>query len=81
MNDIRTGAVLRQVVAPGSKSEHDAVILEAEDQAYILRRVGGNPFADEVLDDLVGKRIEANGMIHGSTFLMSDWNEVSDDLE
>jgi hypothetical protein len=34
-------------------------VLETGDGRYILRRSGGNPFADTELDALVGKRISA----------------------
>lgn len=72
-----TGQVVKQLVARGSKSEHEAVLLEVSDgKHYLLRRLGGNAFRDPVLDDLVAKRITCQGDLHGSTFLMRDWSET-----
>jgi hypothetical protein len=71
----RSGRVSRQVVAPGSKSEREAVVLDTEDMQYVLRRMGGNPFADPQLDDLVGKTVRAVGEVHGPDFIMSEWTK------
>ena len=71
----RTGQVIRKQFAPGSKSEHPAVMLQTPDGEYVLRIQGGNPFHDPRLEGLVGKRIVARGEIHGYTFLMKDWTE------
>jgi hypothetical protein len=73
-----SGLVIKEVVGKGSKSEHDAVLLETKDGKYTLRRRGGNPFRDPELDQLVGKRIRANGVLTGYTFVMSDWAEADD---
>ena len=72
------GIVVKRPYATGSKSAHDAVMLESGDQRYVLRRAGGNPFADPVLDRLVGASIEGEGTVHGSTFIMSSWHTVAD---
>ena len=71
----RSGRVSRQLVAPGSKSEREAVVLDTEDMQYVLRRMGGNPFADPQLDELVGKTVRAVGEVHGPDFIMSEWTE------
>jgi len=71
-----SGLVIKEVVGKGSKSEHDAVLLEAKDGKYLLRQRGGNPFRDPELDKLVGKHIRANGVLTGYTFVMSDWVEA-----
>ena len=71
-----SGLVIKEVVGKGSKNEHDAVLLEAKDGKYVLRRRGGNPFRDPELDELVGKRIRANGVLTGYTFVMNDWSEA-----
>ena len=42
---------------------------------YVLRLRGGNPFVDEELEDLVGKKIRCHGDLTGYTFLMDDWTE------
>ena len=72
------GQVVRRRAAPGSKSDRDAVVLETGDEALILRRRGGNAFADPVLDELVGHRIKGTGQRTGSTFIMSDWTDLDD---
>jgi hypothetical protein len=68
------GTVLRARVAPGSKSDRDAVILRTPDGDYVLRVQGGHPFADPRLDALVGKRIRAEGELSASTLLMRTWD-------
>jgi hypothetical protein len=64
------GTVTRRRYAPGSKSEHDAVMIVTDDGEYRLRRKGGNPFHDPTLDKFVGKRIEAQGVIAGPSFIV-----------
>ena len=72
-----TGQVVKRPIALGSKSEHEAVMLEVADgQQFVLRRLGGNAFRDPVLDDLVTKRITGQGDLRGSTFLMREWTEL-----
>jgi hypothetical protein len=78
MSAERTGAVVRQSYAPGSKSERDAVMLVTDGEQYLLRREGGNPFHDPELDALVGKRLRCRGTIHGSTFILAGWEVLGD---
>jgi len=40
---------------------------------FKLRRQGGNPFVDPLLDQLVGKTIWCDGIIEGTTFIMTSW--------
>jgi hypothetical protein len=70
-----SGLVVKQTVGKGSKSEHDAVMLETAEGRFLLRRQGGNPFSDPKLDRLVGKRITGTGVITGNTLIMSEWRE------
>ncbi len=71
-----TGIVIRKLVARGSKSEREAVVLQTSDNGeYILRRSGGNAFSDPDLDKLVGSSITADGqVVAGQTFIMKSWN-------
>ena len=62
-------------MAAGSKSERPAVVLKTPDSEYVLRIIGGNAFHDERLEALVGKRIRADGELHGTTFLMRTWTD------
>ncbi len=74
------GAVIKKRFGEGSKSEHDAVMLEVkEGKRYRLRIEGGNPFFDEELEKLVGKKIRCRGLLHSNTLIMSDWDEIEDE--
>ncbi len=69
-----SGKVLRKEVARGSKSEHEAVVLRTKDgEELVLRRLGGNAFADPQLDKLVGASITAEGQVAGGTFILKSW--------
>jgi hypothetical protein len=72
----RYGTVTQALVSPGSKSERQAVVLDTGGQRFILRRPGGNPFQDSVLDSLVGKRLRAVGDVYGSDFTLMEWSEL-----
>jgi hypothetical protein len=72
----RYGTVTKALVSPGSKSERQAVVLDTDGQRFILRRPGGNPFQDSVLDSLVGKRLRAVGDVYGSNFTLMEWSEL-----
>ncbi len=71
------GTVTRRPYAMGSKSEHEAVMLVTDDGEFRLRRKGGNPFSDPSLDRLVGKHIEAEGVVAGPAFILE--REISAD--
>ena len=70
-----SGTVRRGRVDVGSKSERDALLLDAAGgKSYVLRRQGGPAMgADATLDGLVGRSIEAEGFDLGSTLIMKDW--------
>ncbi len=55
------GKLIKHLVARGSKSEHDAVLIKTADGEFRLRRVEGNPFYDPVLESLVGKYVTLEG--------------------
>lgn len=63
------GRVTRADVGKGSKSEHNAVVLDSPGGRFILRRKGGNAFQDPELDRLVGQVIEAEGEVSGRTLI------------
>jgi hypothetical protein len=58
------GRVVRAPYAVGSKSEHVAVLLETDEGAWPLRRVGANPFTDDELATHVGMEVEVEGRLH-----------------
>ena len=64
-----TGTVVRGVFGKGSKSEREAVWLEADGRRLVLRRKTGPSFADEALDKYVGKRVKCDGYVVGYTLL------------
>lgn len=73
------GKVTKHVTAKGSKSERLAVFLETEQGSYVLRRRGGHPFVDKVLNALVGKTIHCKGVRTAHTVIMSEWDEITDE--
>jgi hypothetical protein len=76
MTEEFVGTVRRKVVAAGSKSERDAVVLVTASGELVLRRLGGNPFADPELDALVGATIRCTGELRGSTLIVSSWTDA-----
>jgi hypothetical protein len=76
MSESYEGRVVKKRVAGGSKSEHQAVVLETAEAELVLRRQGGNAFQDEVLDGLVGHRIRGVGRRSGSTLILSAWDDL-----
>lgn len=76
MADHFSGRVIRKRVSPGSKSDRQAVVLVSDKGEFVLRRKGGHPFTDDILDQLVGKQIDGEGHLHGYTFIMSNWKEI-----
>jgi hypothetical protein len=63
------GKVTRGLYGKGTKSEHEAIFIEAESTRYILRRKTGPAFADKELDRYVGHEVECDGFIVGQTLL------------
>jgi hypothetical protein len=70
------GTVTQRAFGTGSKSEHLAVFLQTNGKEYVLRREGGNPFSDLVLEHLVGKKIWCSGYVMDYVLLISDWREI-----
>ena len=68
--DVVVGDVVRKRMGAGSKSDHDAVVLETGTGTLLLRRRGGNAFADPALDELVGRRVRLEGTATATTFLI-----------
>lgn len=64
-----TGTVAVKRVAIGSKSEHNAVILQTSKGDYVLRKLGGNAYYDPSLLALEGKSITAKGIVDQKLFL------------
>ena len=73
-----TGKVLKKTYAPGSKSEREAIMIKTEEGEFLLRRSNGNPFYDEILNNLVGKTIQCSGKRTDLTLIITHWEECSD---
>lgn len=67
------GEVFLKLYAPGSKSEHEAVMIHMPEGDTLLRRTGGNAFRDEVLLGLVGHRIRGTGRKVETAVILDDW--------
>jgi hypothetical protein len=67
------GRVTKKLLYAGTKSEHEGLVLVTAEGEFKLQRKGGNPFWDEILADLEGKEIEAEGALKESRFTMSHW--------
>ena len=70
------GKVAKRLLAAGSKSEHEGLVLVTESSELKLRRQGGNPFWDETLASLEGKVVECEGLLRGDQIIMTRWNVV-----
>jgi hypothetical protein len=64
-----SGVVSRGPFGRGSKSEREAVWLQAAGRRLLLRRRGGPTFDDGALEQYVGKRVRCDGFIVGYTLL------------
>lgn len=69
-----TGVVRRERVNVGSKSEHEAVVLDTGAGPHLKLRLNrGNPFHDPALDAFVGMRVTLEGVAgSGLPFVMVD---------
>lgn len=71
-----SGRVVKKVFAEGSKSERPAIYLVSDEQEYLLRRRGGNPFHDPELENLVGRRVRCRGELHGYTLIVTSYEII-----
>jgi len=63
------GTLVSGPFGTGSKSERDAVWLEAPGQRLVVRRKDGPTFGDRTLVAHVGKRVRCDGFVVGHTLL------------
>ena len=70
------GEVVKRPFAAGSKSEREAIFLETKGRRYLLRQMGGDPYHDPELEQLVGKTIKAEGEVDDYLLMLSDWKVV-----
>jgi hypothetical protein len=71
------GRVVRRLYGKGTKSEREAVLLETEDGAFLLRKRGGPSFGDSSFDALVGELVECTGTLLETTLLVDRVDVVS----
>lgn len=64
-----TGTVARGSFGKGSKSEREAIWLEADGRRLVLRRKGGPSFDDHSLEKYVGKTVKCDGFVVGYSLL------------
>lgn len=74
------GRVISRTYAKSSKSEHQAVMLDTGQKELKLRRAGGNPFVDKVLEKLVGLSVECTGVQDGKLLIIDSWKETDDEF-
>lgn len=71
-----TGEVIVKPFATGSKSEHDAVFIQSAEGTFLLRKQGGNPFYDPMLQQFVGKQVKVKGLLDRNLFLAKEIEEL-----
>lgn len=71
------GNVVQGDYGTGSKSERQAVYLEAGQERYLLRRKSGPVFGDEELSQFIGHQVECDGFLVGTTLLAESIKIVS----
>ena len=76
-----TGRLVRDVVAPGSKSERVALLLETDDGDVLVVRRRGEPSygPDAALDPLAGHRVRLVGSERAGTLLVDEWTDLEAD--
>ena len=70
------GLVVQKRINAGSKSDHEATVLATKDGDFKLRRQGGHPFSDPDVQELVGKRIRARGLVSAGQFIMETYEVI-----
>jgi hypothetical protein len=70
------GRVSRGDYGKGSKSEREALFIDTGSDRYLLRRKGGPVFADSELERHVGRTVECDGFLVGSTLLADRIEQV-----
>lgn len=63
------GEVSEGKYGEGSKSERRALFIDTQQGRFILRRKGGPAFADESLEHYLGRAVECDGFLLGTTLL------------
>jgi len=70
------GRVIKKMLYAGTKSEHEGIVLMTPEGEFKLRRRGGNPFRDDVLEALEGREIDGEGIVRDDKFIMDCWDII-----
>ncbi len=74
-----SGRLVREVIDGGSKSERPALLLVLEDgRRVLLRRQGGHPIRDPVLEALEGQVLRVFGQQRDGYFFVQDIDPAHD---
>ncbi|MCF2221506.1 hypothetical protein H9Q08_19760 [Chryseobacterium sp. PS-8] len=65
------GLVVEGRFGKESKSEHSAIYIDTGENKYRLKKLGGNPFYDETLHNLIGKKVSVEGNLTDYFFEMT----------
>ncbi len=73
-----TGVLERHRLAAGSKSERQGLVLRLDGgQVLPVRRLGGNVFRDEVLEALLGQRLQVQArQLESGVLQIESWAQV-----
>ena len=63
------GHVTRGVYGKNTKSEREAVFVDAGTERYLLRRKAGPAYGDKQLDQYIGRTVLCSGFLLGTTLL------------
>ncbi len=66
------GRITKGMYGGGSKSEHEAVLIETANGRYVLRRKAGPAFGDTELNRYVGHEVKCDGFLLGTTLLAEE---------
>jgi hypothetical protein len=71
------GTVAKGIFGKGSKIEREATMINIPEGEYKLVREGVLSLSDNMMNELVGKKIKCEGTIWYYTLVISDW-EIMD---
>lgn len=68
------GRVTAKRVLHGTASEHTGIVLETRAGEHLrLQRVGGNPFVDDITQQMIGRLVRVTGVRLGNIFRYTDF--------
>ena len=67
------GEVYTKRVGKKSKTDYDAICIKTSRRHYVLRQPGQGPFKNPELEQLIGKKIKAEGESINDIFFVINW--------